>query len=1610
MSNSAMYVTKRNGTQELVKFDKITDRIRKLLNENEVNKVDPIIVTQKVVSTIYSGITTAELDFQSANICVNMSTVNPFYSNLAGRLLISNLHKITTNHFVDKMVRIQTSLGFLDEKWLNWIKKNKKEINGMIDYERDYIFDYFGFKTLERAYLMKIKNEIIERPQDMFMRVASFLNQGDLENTKKTYDLISSGFYTHATPTLFNSANKRSQLSSCFEGNTTVNTLRGPIPIKDIKIGDKVITHLGNAKKVLQIHKNLINERKLYKVDIRKTNKFIATENHKLFVLNKKTLNESWKEIENLDTDDYIMIPNYKGTKIEDEIDVFDVVKTYNFENCKNTMTIEQDQHTINIRTGWTSNHLNGGQEIHLHKDSTPINKKILVNNDFMKLVGIWYGDGHIMTSINKNNKDCVIRGIGFTIHKDNQKLIDFCINMKNHFGLEHATIHKMTKQNVIQVLYNCPVLGILFQQLYGKGFNGKRLNPSIYDYDTSLVLSFMTGLVTTDGCVSAEGIITLALANKELMEQIYSLCRIHNLDVSSVNIVKMGKLAKTQAYTINLSNLRYDLGEIWKTYKDKRLDKLKKSTNARNQSSPIINEAGFKFLHFEGKEEVKIDDEYVYTLGVEDDHSYSISGIIAQNCFLIGTDDCIEGITHTWDSVAKISKWGGGIGLHVSNIRAKDSLIKGTNGPSSGIIPMLKVYNEIARYIDQCFVGETKVYTEKGLVAIEDIKPKDKVYTKDGTLQEVTRVYCDNFDNEALNIKIMHDYESIKVTPKHPFWVIKNSNEGEWIEAEDITTDDLIAFAIPNHSNDNPNLDESDCYMYGLLISAKEPELILKEVEFVKNYLDQHSIQYSIESNKIKWNFSSKFKFVKSQLKSIDYNMLNLPIEKAKWIIAGLLESGNSINKEAMDAIKYILLRMGILISGYTRETGMLKIPKVKELAEILQNSEILDSSPIEYIKQDGFLYTRIKEITREKINESVYDLEVANNHNYLTQAGLVHNGGKRRGSIAIYLEPWHPDIMAFLELKKNFGAETERARDLFLAVWLPDLFMKRVDEDGDWYLMCPNECPGLPDVWGDDFEKLYNKYIAEGKFRLKIEARKIMKSILDSQLETGTPYVLYKDTCNRKSNQQNIGTIKSSNLCAEVLLFSDHKEYAVCNLASIAVNTFVKKFEQKDPFTIYYKPNCRNSKFCTQILKYNNYKFEEKNGIIEKGLTAQLPQVYYGETLIGGFPELYKFIRATFDYEKLEDVAYTSARNLDRVIDVNYYPTPETKLSNMKHRPIGVGIQGLADALVMLKIPFDTEEAISFNSRFMESIYYGCVKASMEIAKARHEKMRILIDAKVNVPEFYMTTHTIQDKELNKLYHEMCPHKYEIERTTLFPGTYSTFDGSPFSKGVLQFDMWNVKPSMTEKWDNLKKDIAIYGVRNSQLTALMPTATTSQILGNNECFEFFTNNIYNRRTLAGDFILVNEYLVEDLITLGIWSPDIKDLIISYNGSIAEINVIPDIIKKLYPTIWEIKQSWVLKNAVARGPYVDQTQSMNIFMPVPDYQKLYSSHMWSWKNGLKTGIYYLRSKPAQEATKFTVDPNIQKMNVQLDNDLSKPNDKRFKKPEGDEICESCSS
>jgi ribonucleoside-diphosphate reductase alpha chain len=463
---------------------------------------------------------------------------------------------------------------------------------------------------------------------------------------------------------------------------------------------------------------------------------------------------------------------------------------------------------------------------------------------------------------------------------------------------------------------------------------------------------------------------------------------------------------------------------------------------------------------------------------------------------------------------------------------------------------------------------------------------------------------------------------------------------------------------------------------------------------------------------------------------------------------------------------------------------------------------------------------------------------------------------GGKRKGAFAIYLEPWHADIFDFLDLKKNHGKEEQRARDLFFALWVSDLFMERVQANGDWSLFCPNEAPGLADVWGDDFEALYEKYEAEGRARKTIKAQDLWFAILSSQVETGTPYMLYKDHANRKSNQQNLGTIRSSNLCTEIIEYTAPDEVAVCNLASIALPKFVK------------------------------------DGV--------------------------------FDHQRLYDVTKVVTRNLNKIIDINYYPVEEARRSNTRHRPIGIGVQGLADAFILCGLPFDSVEAQVMNREIFETIYFAALTSSMESA-------------------------TVE-------------------------GPYETFPGSPASKGILQFDMWGVTPSSRWDWTELKAAIKKNGIRNSLLLAPMPTASTSQILGNNECFEPYTSNIYTRRVLSGEFTIVNQHLLRDLVQLGIWNDQLKNKIIVANGSIQNIDEIPVRLKEVYKTAWEIKQKTVLDMSADRGAFICQSQSLNVFMAEPNFAKLSSMHFYAWKKGLKTGMYYLRTKAAAEAIKFTVE------------------------------------
>lgn len=564
---------------------------------------------------------------------------------------------------------------------------------------------------------------------------------------------------------------------------------------------------------------------------------------------------------------------------------------------------------------------------------------------------------------------------------------------------------------------------------------------------------------------------------------------------------------------------------------------------------------------------------------------------------------------------------------------------------------------------------------------------------------------------------------------------------------------------------------------------------------------------------------------------------------------------------------------------------------------------------------------------------------------------ARYVDQGGKRNGSFAIYLEPHHPDIEEFLELKKNHGDEESKCRDLFYALWVSDLFMERVMGNKTWSLFCPDKCPGLCESYGEKYKELFLKYEEEEKYDKQINARDLWIKILDAQMETGTPYILYKDAVNEKSNQKNLGTIKSSNLCVEICEYSDDKETAVCNLASIGLPMFVK---------------------------------EDK----------------------------------TFDYEKLYEITKILVNNLNNIIDLNFYPTPKTKLSNFKHRPIGIGVQGLADVFFKMDLPFTSDEAKEINTKIFETMYYAAIEKSYEMSKERYEGIDYLRQ------QFYMNNWTFinenddcreysiynvtdasivnaiaEDNKIEYYLNKIRPIKAEIINLEYdFIGAYSSFKGSPISKGLFQFDLWNVKPSDRYDWGELKKNVIKYGIRNSLLVALMPTASTSQILGNNECFEPITSNIYTRRTLAGEFVLVNKYLIDDLIKLDKWDENIKNSIVANKGSIQHMTELPENIREKYKTVWELQMKEIINMSKDRSPYICQSQSLNLWLEDPEPKALTNMHFYSWKAGLKTGIYYLRRKAKHQAQQFTIEPEKKKRD-------SKEELEELKKDEGCLMC-----
>ena len=1216
-------------------------------------------------------------------------------------------------------------------------------------------------------------------------------------------------------------------------------------------------------------------------------------------------------------------------------------------------------------------------------------------------------------------------------------------------------------------------------------------------------------------------------------------------------------------------------------------------------------------------------------------------------SCFLNAMEsDSIDGIYNTLKECALISKHAGGIGLHIHNVRATGSHIRGTNGTSNGIVPMLRVFNNTAKYVDQCLTPETILLTSTGSIRIDQVVPGvTEVYNMTGQTEVVQNVLQYYQQDEIW--EIIHDGSSpnvMNVTGAHQIYVlrgyvgqsetvIKNDldlrlAQFEWVEAKDLTTSDFLVFSVPKGEQDFSELTADVCYVYGLLLSGTtvvvenniQTTQPADNMEYIKTFLTSNAIQYETVSEDgltIQWPISANLPFLSSDF----YTMMSLPnfTMSKRWIFlpeektAKLLEGLGNFQPLYVDMF-FLNLRLG-------------------HIYDYDDNKKEVD------INYGDFLIVPIMSVRKTTYWGTVFDLQMPTEHNYLTQQGIVHNGGgKRNGSFAIYLEPWHADIEIFLQMRKNHGDEELKARDLFYALWIPDLFMERVKTNSTWTLMCPDECPGLADVYGPAFKELYERYEQEGRGRATVQARELWFKVLDAQMETGTPYLCYKDAANEKTNQKNVGVIKSSNLCVapETVILTDKGHIQIQSLEDQTINVWngtefsevtVKKtgtdqelinvytddglklsctpyhkfyIQNKYSFTsitqkeaINLQPgdklikcdypiidgsdtmlypythgffcgdgtyrnitdqepsSCKfnallNHHFCkrhifnetetylnenTDIQKYSGkckamsytklpilYLYdnkkellqyiehrlepinEEKHNRISVSLPGDMSEKYdvpsnncsiktkldwfagycdadgtialngtneqlqvasiNHEFLVniklmlqtcginpkmklstareqsylpdgkGGYKyfdtqpvyrllitsyDLYNLVQlgfkphrlvisgtqpqrnakqfvkilkienenrisdtycftepkkhmgifngiltgqcseimeysdaeetavcnlasiglptfvATedgqkrFDYEKLHDVAKVVTKNLNKIIDINYYPTEKTRKSNMRHRPIGIGIQGLADVFLMLGHAFLSEDARQINRDIFETIYHGALEASCELAAAE--------------------------------------------------GPYSTWAGCPASQGQLQFDLWGVQPSKRYDWAGLKEIIKEKGLRNSLLLAPMPTASTSQILGFNECIEPITSNIYSRRTIAGEFIQVNRYLIDDLIGMGLWNDKVKNNIIANHGSIQQLDFIPQDVKDRYKTVWELPMRGLIDMAADRGAFICQSQSLNLWLEDPNYNTLTAMHFYAWQKGLKTGIYYLRRRGKHQAQQFTIEP-----------------------------------
>lgn len=1679
-----MKIKKRNGNLEQLSFDKIIYRLKKLCNDKNLGvlkKIDPDVVAQRVVSSIYDGVQSTELDEEAARIAVAM-TENMEYQKLASRIIISNMHKSTIECFSEVMENLYNNtdksgnpMPIIADDVIEIVRAKKDALNFEIDYNRDYMFDYFGFKTLEKSYLMKMwdnnTNEmrVVERPQHLYMRVAVGIHKDDIASVIKTYHLISQHFYTHASPTLFNSSTRMPSLSSCFHENTIVATVnRGPVKIKDVEIGDLVVTHKGNVKKVLQLHKNLLGDRRMYELDIAKTAPIKVTDNHKLWVLrgqpdtktygtrpyakydidfvrdylrkdncelisteyvNMKTklqfkcvcgtlcnasfeciyyngnrcssrkciyerrklkdqkttpLDAQWISVEELKPGDYIGIPN-KREEVE-RIKLFDLTKVkLNSERKDVEYQMNYNDTHVTLKSKWQQQ----GKFKESWRDHNSINRFWNIDEDFAKFIGIFYGDGHIITG-KTSYGDIVNRGVGITIHNLNQQLIDFCKKYgEKLFGIT-PTIHAMSAQNITQVLFNSVYIGEIFKELFGVGFNNKKIWSEIYKWEAPLVKALIEGLVTTDGCVTSSSV-SIQMSNVNFMRQLYYLLRNNNIDASygKPHLQKNG----TQEHVIITIPVEcVDKTAIYKTYTDDRMSD--RVSYCRNQYSYRSTDNGFKFLKYNAKKEITQDlPQYVYTLGVEEDHSYNVEGIIAENCFLMGSDDSINGIYKTITDCARISKLGGGIGVHISNIRAKGSIIRGTNGVSDGIIPMVKVYNSTAVYVNQSSrrKGSFALYCEPWHADIleflelkknqghDDVRARDLFYamwTPDLFMKQVESdgdwyLMCPD-ECPGLPDKYGEEFEELywKYVEEKKYRKVVKAQE-VWKKILEAQIETGVPYICYKDSiNKKCNQKSLGTIKSSNLCVAPETMILTSKGYYQIADLENKEIEVwnGQEFSKTivrKTGVEQKLVQVKlsngSQLECTPYHKFYVVTgkrpnmyPKIKQVEAQKLQKGMQLIKS-----EFPVIEKGHQDFLYPYEHGLFCADGTYEHNTERESNKNEKKCPNKALPEKDYCGHHIQ------MYSNVYSNKTSKEYCHANIQGLPR--------ITLYGEKkkLSPYLTSRVEAKEdNLGRINVRLMsDLKHKFEVPincDLNIKlRWLEgfcDGDGCIIRTDGCTGIqvssihyafltnvkyllqtlgcdpkiisgvdegwknmPDGRGgyEDFycQKLYRmnitSYDTAKLYDLGFRPKRLQITGVYPKNNTKR-WIRVEDIIdtNRiddtycfKEEKRGMGIFNGilTGQCAEISLYSDDNQYACCNLSSIALPKFVE-YENGKPY---------------------------------------------------------------FNFEKLCEIAEYIITPMNKVIDNNYYPTPETEKSNFAHRPLGIGAQGLADVFFKMKLPFESKEAKQLNKDIFEAIYYGCMKGSIELAKK--------------------------------------------------DGAYSSFKGSPFSEGKFQFDLAQeydgikLDEYLSGRWDweALRKELVEYGARNSMLVALMPTASTAQIMGNIESFEPIDSCIFKRRVLSGEFMVVNKHLVEDLNKLKLWNKEMKDTIIANNGSIQSIAEIPDNLKEVYKTVWEISMKSVIEQCRDRGVFVDQMQSMNLFMANPTYKKLSSMHFYGWKNSLKTGCYYLRSKAIASAGKFSVDVNLEKQirkKKQKGEELKREEEVLLCSLDNPESCEMCSS